>query len=623
MSAVVGVLNESLTESIKGFYKLRKAYLTLSGILDAENRYQRTKIETTHTSRCSIDSLRSNRSANSTKGVPGGFRDGHEQIPPASAINSSASQGHDHVQSVQVEDSSDEEADFHDAKESVDDVPRSTSYDGQVKIGGLRQNLEDLSVDHDYFRSTEPPANSQPLPMSEEALDHEPGTDIFANPIDVFIHSSANMCFGLLLVLISLIPPAFGKLFYIIGFRGDRNRGLGMLWQASKFHNINGAMAGLVLLGFYNAIVGYADILPDQEKSSQEKQNIEGYPKERCEALLTDMRTRHPRSYLWLLEDARMRALNRQLSSAVALLSNGPPSALKQVEALAMFEKSLDAMCMHDYNLCAASFIACVSLNNWSHALYYYIAGAAHVELYRHYKNTSPRAAAIHAKKATDLLKSAPKNAGKKKFMARQLPLDLFVNRKVNKWENRSREWNIEFIDAVGVSPIEEMISLWNGYKRMDQSQLETSLTALAWSEDIASNPNWHREGHDERGILALLKSTTLRNLQQWDAATKVLKEGVLDVDKAEFKGGFKDDWPPPVAHYEMGVICWMRRQESNESSNRAEHEESEEEWVRECEQWIDKAARWESYVLDTRIGVRIATAQGTLKRWREQRNAS
>lgn len=656
MSAVVGVLTESLTESIKGFYKLRKAFMTLDGLLEAETRFMSTYngLDRRAPKKRSVDSLRSNRSARSMRSPTGAFEEDRKNKVSEQEISrlvselkandiaiqdqayeTSKERPLNNDEELEKQEKKDEDGDgdeFYDAEEDVKDPH------GSKQVDLVSEKSADFSlVRHDHGDLPSP----RTLSIREGMLTHNADSDVFANPIDVFIHSGANLCFGMLLLMISMIPPAFGKLLFIIGFRGDRGRGLRMLWQASKFHNINGAMAGLVLLGYYNTIVGFSDIIPVQDSPTAEDA-VEGYPKQRCIALLADMRIRHPQSHLWLLEEARMQAANRDLSAAIHLLQKSSKSPLKQVEALDMFEVALDAMYMHDYTLCANSFIACVSLNNWSHALYYYIAGAAHIELYRHYKSTSPRAAAIHAQKAISFLKEAPKHAGKKKFMARQLPFDVFVTRKLNKWEHRAQEWKIPLVDAVGVSPIEEMIFLWNGYKRMNVAQLEDSLAALAWSENLTLNPTWSRESLDERAILSLLRGGTLRNLERWDQATQTLQSGVLSIDKAELKGGFKDDWTAPAAHYEMGVICWMRKKDkkhtslsssSPPSNNLNPNRESEStaaaaavvddnqsneevDWVKQCESWIDKAARWESYELDARIGLKITTAQDTLKNY-------
>ena len=654
MSAVVAVLSENLVESIKAFYKLRKAYITLNGILEAETRYNSglTRDMGSFKKR-SVESFKSSDSA--MRRMPGGF--GEDTPKAGSKANS--------LRSV---------------KSTLTNEHGSHDED---QINGIRDDLQDLSMDSD----TLPPAKS--ISASTGMLTLDPSSDIFADPIDVFIHSGANLCFGLLLLMISMIPPAFGRLLLIIGFRGDRGRGLQMLWQASKFHDINGAMAGLILLGYYNTVVGFADIVPDSTLDPNGEDPIEGYPKTRCENLLKSMRVRHPKSHLWLLEEARMHSTNKDLARALDVLQSNDKSPLKQVEALNMFETALDAAYMHNHGLCAESFIKCIDLNNWSHALSYYMAGASHVELYRKNKVNDPEAAKQHAEQATTYLRTAPKHAGKKKVMARQLPFDVFVMRKVNKWEARATEWDIPFIDAVGVSPAEELIFFANGYKRMNASQLEDSLSCLSWSEDPAYNPTWAKDSLDEKAILALLRATTLRNLGQWDQARKVLKEGILKHDKAKFKGGNKDDYTMPAAHYEMGVICWMQRCELLTSHPSLSHPSSpttaatlsagppqgrtsppavvrssmpgsstdltpfsknasgtttsspssppptpkwnavashqdldleEEKLVKECEMWVEKAAKWESYVLDTRIGLKVTTAMDTLGKWRRKR---
>ncbi|KAI9784539.1 MAG: Mitochondrial outer membrane protein iml2 [Peltula sp. TS41687] len=567
MSAVVAVLSESLTESLKGFYKLRKAYMTLHGIMEVESKISKENggLSASNTEKNSI------RSIADTKSRPTSVRSRQE----------------------------DEEEEFYDATETHQGAQKN----GETSENGVpEKGMAALKLDSEESRH-----NSDYHDVARNGYPSQQGSDshLFSNPIDLFIHSGSNLCFGLLLLMISMIPPAFGKLLSIIGFRGDRQRGLEMLWQASSLPHVHGAMSGLVLLGFYNGIVGFCDILPDDSD-----ENIEGYPKRRCEGLLVDMRKQYPKSRLWMLEEARMLAANRQLEEAVDLLSGDISSQLKQIEAFAMFEKSLNLMYLHRYELASEAFLKCVDLNNWSHALYYYIAGSAEIEVYRKLIKTDPDEAAKHAKVGVKLLKKVPAHTGKKRIMARQLPFDTFVLRKIQKWEHRAQQWKIDFVDAIGVSPIEEMIYLWNGYKRMPSYALQDSFDVLSWSN--VSNPHWHREDLDEQAIHSLLRASTLRSLGEYDEARRILQDEVLSHDKQEFKGHLKDDWTCPSAHYEMAVICWMERK-------RGSSEEYEKERLKECAEWLEKAARWESYDLDARIGLKVTTAQDTLKKYNIQ----
>jgi hypothetical protein len=203
---------------------------------------------------------------------------------------------------------------------------------------------------------------------------------------------------------------------------------------------------------------------------------------------------------------------------------------MKQISALNMFEKSLNSMFVHDYKLCTLSFMKCVTLNNWSHALYHFISGCAQVELYRELKGSDPEAAKAHKEKATDLIRKAPTFAGKKRLMAKQMPFDVYVVRKVQKWEERSKEWGVDLIDAIGVSPVEEMIYLWNGSKKMPVVELENSLTKLEWER--TSHPEKYTSNLDEIALQVVAKAGVLRNLGRLEEARTILKEKVLSHDK-------------------------------------------------------------------------------------------
>lgn len=533
MGAVVGVLTESLTEAIRGFYKLRKAYIALDGIMAMEDQYLRQKNKVNEGSKSSL-SFQTEKER-----MPGGFDTPNANSGPptrnASSLKIADELTNQHAPANGGSKTPSDQAsdlEFVDADEAHSGAQTPANYLGHVETtDSVEKKLEGISLgnghqtpENDELNETIPPAT----PKQRITLDQGPDSDTFKHPIDVFIHTGTNLCLGILLLVLGMVPPAFNRLLYVVGFKGDRERGLQMLWLCTKFPTINGAMAGLILFGYYNGLLGFSDIVLTDADTKDE--NITGYPKAKCEGLLRDMRARYPKSRLWRLEEARMLSGNRQLRDALSVLNGTEGSPMKQISAITMFEKSMNSMYVHDYALCSESFMNCVGLNNWSHALYYFIAGAAQLELYRDLRLSNPDGAKVHKDKATDFLIKAPTHSGKKKFMAKQLPFDMFVIRKVQKWEERAKEWGVDLVDAIGVSPLEEMLYLWNGSKRMNPEELEITLANLEWNR--ATHPEKHTTNLDETALHALLTATILRCQEKFDEARNLLTTEILVHDK-------------------------------------------------------------------------------------------
>ncbi|KHN94118.1 Outer membrane protein, IML2, mitochondrial/Tetratricopeptide repeat protein 39 [Metarhizium album ARSEF 1941] len=535
MSAVVGVLNESLVEGMKSFYKLRKAFIILDGIVAVEAKA----------------AAAGSRSSTPGRGAqtPNGDMDNH--------VDNASPSTH------------------------VDSVPRPPSGDS----------------------NGEPPA--APLDTDLEVTD----------AVDAFIHSGTNMCFGLILLILSLVPPAFSRMLSMVGFRGDRVRGVGMLWRSAAHKNINGAMAGMMLLAYYNSLLGTVDILPSAGDYDQDAESV-GPPRDKCRELLADLRGRYPDSRLWRVEESRLHANDKKVREAIDVLSSGKESTMKQVTAVNDFELAINAMILQRWALMRDTFLRCLEISDWSHGVYYYMAGCASLELYRDAHHAGDETGAlVHKAKTHEYLRRAPQVSGKHRLMARQLPLEAFIQRKLQKWEEQARAHGVDLADAIGPSPAVEMCYFWNGQKRMSEEQVGEAIAHLGWERCTADADvvSALRRERDDVAVWAIGMAALLRAQGKMDDAAKILQDNVLAYDGSVFKGTHKDDYVLPVATYELAVIAWT--QCCNPPAGTADEVAGyRREKANQCQEHLEKVKAWETFVLDARVGMRVQSGLETLK---------
>ncbi|CAK7213647.1 Mitochondrial outer membrane protein iml2 [Sporothrix bragantina] len=670
MLAVVAELHESLTEAIRGFYKLRKAFASLNTIIEAEAAYLRG--ETAHHThghghghgKTPSRSSTGRRMSYSEDPMPGAFDDKEfaDLEAEVAAEEAAAAKGEALASKANGSDSPNAASGTAAASPGIENkTPSPTTASAAPSLsektaalslkgtGGTPRTSSQIS-------RSQTPTTASASAVTSAARARKRHLDTLTNPIDIFVHSGANLCFGLLLVLISMVPPAFSRLLSIVGFKGDRERGVRMLWQSTKFSNVYGGLAGLMLLVYYNGLIANADILPaeadiaeltNNEGKDSSEMEVVGYPKDRCHALLAHMRTLFPDSLLWVLEEARLLTTERRIKEAMKVLqgggSDGKPrvAKMRQITALTKFELSIDAMCTMDWRLMSESFLACVELNTWSHALYYYNVGCAELELYRdafhmakalkeagdvERANAAADMAAKHKKAAEMYLRKAPTMAGRKKFMARQMPFDVFVIRKLARWEERAKKHNIDLVDAVGVSPALEMAYLWGSAKKLPQDLLELALSKyLVWERCTADATvvAAFQAAPDESGIGSLCKAALLRAMGRLEEAQAVLDKELLVHDRVAFKGPTKDDYVLAAGHYEAAVILWLQASDPKyfpQGIDAVALDAYRHTKTNESLAMLDKVAKWETFVLDARIGMKLQTGLDSVKWLKEKK---
>ncbi|KAK9470616.1 outer membrane protein Iml2/Tetratricopeptide repeat protein 39 [Dipodascopsis tothii] len=425
-----------------------------------------------------------------------------------------------------------------------------------------------------------------------------------------YISSGVNVCFGMLQLMITLVPPSLGKVLSIVGFRGNKEASIEMLWEATTVMNIHGCVAVLGLLMYFTG-PGQANevVVAGQE-----------LPRERCLRVLAEYEAKYPTNALWALQRARVIAMGRDLEGALAILEEPRRTQMRQIEALIVFERAMLSLDLHRFAEAAELFVKLNDINTWSFALYTYYAGVCHLELYRTAVRERPDAvdeAKKHKARANELLARAPTLINKKRFLARAMPLETYLQRKVAKWQARvAAGKGATLADCAGVSPANELMYFTNGYRRAPAAALETSLRELNfhYSDEpttalldetapafaAAAGKSAFLRDTDEVGARALLVAIVLRSLGRVDEGIDLLKTRVMPIERHDVRGSHMEDWIPPCALYERGIFEWVRTSGKSVDFTRDQ---------------LQKAAHYgHGYDLDTRVGLKIQAGLEALK---------
>uniref|UniRef100_A0A060TF93 ARAD1D21296p n=1 Tax=Blastobotrys adeninivorans TaxID=409370 RepID=A0A060TF93_BLAAD len=601
LGAISLFLSESMLDSAKALLRLRKAYQ----MLDELNRSVNTNPPSALPYMSSSSSLASSSAASLSSTANSGV-----QTPNSthSSVDTKLSQ----TEAIQLKAKL-----FHEMKSKRFGRPLQTSNaDGQNGQNGENGQTEDGYLIND-------------------------GTVAGQQSVDEFIQSGVDTMFGLLQLVISIIPPGIGKVLSIVGFHGDKENGLRMLWRASKYTNIHGAIALLALLQFYDGPTQFSDIeLPKKAGSSsdsdgssgeddlttvaKEPQSLEDLnrTKHNLEKGLKVMRSFYPRGALWQLQEGRMVASKGNLEKAVEIMNDtsSGPIELKQLDGLMLFDKTIMMLVLHRFEDCAKNFIRLMNLNSWSHSLYMYLAGACYVEIYRENQQSNPEKAKEAKEKAKECIEKIPSLFGKKRFMAKTMPFDVFVLRKMNQWKSTAQEKGLHIVDAIGTSPVNEAIYFWNGFNKMPQNLLEESLRLLGYSgapgSDYASDHDpVLAETEDESITRYILQSIALRQLGRVQEGVDLLDKHVMSkiwtpqpqkgttksgLPKVHYNKQYKDPWAGPTAIYERGIFEWRINGVQNADRVR---------------DYLDLAMNWaDDYELSTRVMMRIKSGMDRLE---------
>jgi tetratricopeptide (TPR) repeat protein len=310
--------------------------------------------------------------------------------------------------------------------------------------------------------------------------------------------------------------------------------------------DIHSVFAGLVLMTYHGVVLLLSGYQAD------EAHIIKQY-----KAIVSRVDGRYPDGSLWILNKAKIQRMTYDTEGAIETLRDGlKPERKKsfpQADTLLTFELAWTLLSHRRYEETAKQFLDITRLNSWSHATYYFIAAGCYFSLKDH-------------NRAQNLLDKIPDQLDKRKLSGRDMPTETFIKKKLAFYKRKQARLGGDesrFVEAIRISPAEEIAIFWNTHARIESSvaiahiQEWSSLTpAITGIESrylatpVLKTQNDDLDTVDELAIRSLLLGIVHRTLAEYAAARAFLLDALKrapDVEVSSWVGG--------VSAFELAVL--------------------------------------------------------------------
>ncbi|KAJ6453252.1 hypothetical protein C8R47DRAFT_249056 [Mycena vitilis] len=398
--------------------------------------------------------------------------------------------------------------------------------------------------------------------------------------------------FGLFNLVFSLLPKKVQSLVGLLGFKHDRALALRALAVSAGINtlgegggpggrDVHGVFAGLVLMTFHGVVLLLAGYQADEART------LRTY-----KAIVDGIEARYPTGALWILNRAKILRMSNDPQGAIAVLQRAleAPQTFVQADTLLVFELAWTLLAQRRHQEAADAFVKLTELNSWSHATYYFIAAGCYVAL-------------GNRDKAQELLDALPELLQRKKVGGKDLPTEVLIRKKLDFYKEKQKRRGgdpARFVEAISISPADELGIFWNNHQRIDDAVAEAHIAELAAltppvalavhspflpaideKHVVLPDTSHDLDTPDERALRALLLGIMHRTLRLYAPARALL-------EAARGAQGIKTStWIPGVALFELAVTDLKEAQHGEKGKAKASGDAQETEAATEV---TDKA---------------------------------